>query len=138
MVERLTRRGFSSEEIEAVMARLDKHQLLDDEEFAREWVRSRAEYSRRGSVGLRHELRAKGIDEVFVVAALEEVDPDDEYRRARELVERKLSSSKADLSEREVRESMKRRLSGMLLRRGFPQGLVHDVVGEQLREHSRS
>ncbi len=116
------------------MARLDKHQLLDDEEFAREWVRSRGEYSRRGSVGLRHELRAKGIDETVVAAALAELEPDDEYRRAAELVARKLSSSAGDLTDRAVRESMTRRLTGMLLRRGFPQGVVHDVVRDQLRE----
>lgn len=132
--ERLTRRGFSSDEIDAAMARLDKHQLLDDEEFAREWVRSRGEYSRRGSVGLRHELRAKGIDETVVAAALAELEPDDEYRRAAELVARKLSSSAGDLTDRAVRESMTRRLTGMLLRRGFPQGVVHDVVRDQLRE----
>jgi len=137
MLDRLTRRGFSADEVEAVMARLDKHALLDDEAFAREWVHSRGEYSRRGSVGLRHELRAKGIDEAVVAAVLTDVDPDDEYRRARELVERKLATSTADLSERTVRDSLMRRLSGMLIRRGFPQGIAYDVVREQLREHSQ-
>ncbi|MFT3900228.1 MAG: regulatory protein RecX [Gordonia sp. (in: high G+C Gram-positive bacteria)] len=136
--ERLVKRGFTADEIDACLARLDKHHLLDDEEFAREWVRSRGEYSRRGSVGLRHELRAKGVDETVVAAALAEVDPDDERRRATELVERKLSSTKADLGEREVRDSMTRRLTGMLLRRGFPQGVAIDVVREQVRRYSES
>ncbi|HNP58573.1 MAG TPA: regulatory protein RecX [Gordonia sp. (in: high G+C Gram-positive bacteria)] len=136
MCERLARRGFSEDEVETTMARLDKHALLDDEAFAREWVQSRGEHSRRGSVGLRHELRAKGIDDAVVAAVLTEVDPDDEYRRASELVARKLASSTADLSDRSVRDSLTRRLSGMLLRRGFPSGLVRDVVDEQLREHA--
>ncbi|MFT4201653.1 MAG: regulatory protein RecX [Gordonia sp. (in: high G+C Gram-positive bacteria)] len=136
MIERLVKRGFTAEEIDAVMARLDRHKLLDDEEFAREWVHSRGEYSRRGSIGLRHELRAKGVDDAVVASVLSEVDPADERRRATELVVRKLSSTKADLGEREVRDSMTRRLTGMLLRRGFPQGLAIDVVREQVRAHA--
>ncbi|GAA3038884.1 recombination regulator RecX [Gordonia defluvii] len=136
MRDRLIRRGFSADEVEAVMVRLDKHNLLDDEAFAREWVHSRGEYSRRGSVGLRHELRTKGVDESVVTAALAEIDPEDEYRRASELVARKLSSLSADLAERAVRDALTRRLTGMLMRRGFPQGLVVDVVRDLLRKHA--
>jgi len=138
MRERLGKRGFTADEIDAVMARLDKHNLLDDAEFAREWVYSRGEYSRRGSVGLRHELRAKGIDEAVVAEALAQVDPEEERGRAVELVARKLSTTSADLTERSVRDSMTRRLTGMLLRRGFPSGMAVDVVREQLREHAQT
>ena len=86
-------------------------------------VQSRGEDAAGSGVGLRHELRAKGIDDAVVAAVLTEVDPDDEYRRASELVARKLASSTADLSDRSVRDSLTRRLSacfcGAASRRGW-------------------
>ncbi|UEA59300.1 recombination regulator RecX [Gordonia otitidis] len=141
MAQRLARRGFDADTIAEVMARLDAHKLLDDEEFAAEWVHSRHMYSGRGRVALRHELAAKGVDATIVARALDEIDPEDERATARGLVDRKLTPTVTeqlvralDDNDRSVRDKHFRRLVGMLVRRGYPQAMAIDVVGGAIDE----
>ena len=135
MRERLTRKGFDADAVDEVMARLDKHRLLDDTDFAAEWVRSRHLNSGKGRVALRHELRTKGIDESIIADALSDIDPDDEREIAAGLVARKLTPSVVErvAADRAEREKTLRRLVGFLVRRGYSQSLAFDVVGEALR-----
>ena len=134
MRDRLTRKGFEPEVVDEVMARLEQHKLLDDEEFASEWVRSRHLNSGRGRVALRHELRTKGVDESVISEALADIDPDDEREIASGLVARKLTPSVVDRigDDRAERDKAMRRLVGMLVRRGYSQSLAFEVVGEAL------
>ncbi|PKZ67306.1 RecX family transcriptional regulator [Gordonia terrae] len=134
MRDRLTRKGFEPEVVDEVMARLEQHKLLDDEEFASEWVRSRHLNSGKGRVALRHELRTKGVDESVISEALADIDPDDERDIASGLVARKLTPSVVDRigDDRAERDKAMRRLVGMLVRRGYSQSLAFEVVGEAL------
>ncbi|MBD0861355.1 regulatory protein RecX [Gordonia sp. zg691] len=134
MRERLTRKGFDADTVDDVMERLDRHQLIDDADFASEWVRSRSRNSGRGSVALRHELRIKGIDESIIGDVLSDIDPDAEREIAAGLVDRKLTASTVEriAADRTEHEKAKRRLVGMLVRRGYSQSLAFDVVGEAL------
>lgn len=134
MLQRLERRGFDPDTIDEVMARLENHRLLDDADFAAQWVHSRHTHSGRGRVALRHELRAKGIDETTISATLSEVDPEDEREIAANLVARKLTVAMAERAKADPaeRDKIKRRLLGMLVRRGYPQSMALDVVSEAL------
>ena len=134
MRERLSRRGFEPDVVDDVMDRLDRGGLLDDEDFAAEWVRSRHANSGRGRVALRHELVAKGVDADTIESALADIDPDTERSVATGLVERKLTATVREQvrDDRSARDKQFRRLVGMLVRRGYPQTLAIDVVGECL------
>ncbi|MDL9936351.1 regulatory protein RecX [Gordonia sp. ABSL1-1] len=134
MAERLTRKGFDADTVAEVMSRLDRHQLLDDEDFAAEWVRSRSTFSGKGSVALRHELRAKGIDEVVIAGAIGDIDSADEREAAAALVDRKLTVATRERMESDPaeRDKVRRRLIGMLIRRGYPQSVAFDVVAQAL------
>ncbi|MXP22383.1 RecX family transcriptional regulator [Gordonia sp. HNM0687] len=134
MIERLARKGFDPDTVDEVMARLDKHHLIDDEDFAAEWVRSRHAHSARGRVALRQELRAKGIDPGIVESTLADLDPEDERAVAAELVDKKLTPGQVDRLRADpgTRDAVFRRLAGMLMRRGYPQSLAIEVVTESL------
>jgi regulatory protein len=134
MRDRLTRKGFEPDVVDEVMARLERHKLLDDEEFASEWVRSRHLNSGKGRLAVRHELRTKGVDESVISEALADIDPDDEREIAAGLVARKLTPSTIDriADDRAERDKAMRRLVGMLVRRGYSQSLAFEVVGEAL------
>ncbi|MCD2147242.1 regulatory protein RecX [Gordonia paraffinivorans] len=135
MRERLTRKGFDADTVDEVMARLDRHQLLDDSDFAAEWVRSRHQNSGKGRVALKHELRNKGIAESIITEALGDIDPDDEREIAAQLVARKLTPTVVEriAADRAERDKTMRRLVGFLVRRGYPQSMAFDVVAEALR-----
>ncbi|MFT4044241.1 MAG: regulatory protein RecX [Gordonia sp. (in: high G+C Gram-positive bacteria)] len=137
MTQRLRHRGFDEDTVADVMARLDRAKLLDDEEFAAEWVRSRHTNSGRGRVALRHELAGKGIDSAIVERVLADIDTDDERDTAAALVARKLTGAvvaelTADAGDRSARDKYFRRLAAMLMRRGYPQSIAIEVVTEAL------
>lgn len=140
MRERLSRKGFDESVVDEVMARLDGAGLLDDEDFAAEWVRSRHRNSGRGRVALRHELKAKGIDASAIEVALSDIDPDDERAAAAALVAKKLTPAvtAALRADRTERDKQFRRLVGMLVRRGYPQSMAVDVVSDHVHQLAES
>lgn len=123
----LHRRGVPADVAGRVVDRFVEVGLIDDAEYARMWAQSR--HRSRGSATsvLRRELRAKGIDDESVAAALAEIDPGDERERAVRLVEAKLPSL-----QRFDAATQQRRLIGMLARRGYPQSVAASVVREVL------
>lgn len=134
MRQRLQRKDFDVHAVDDVMDRLDRARLLDDAEFAAEWVHSRHTYSGKGRIALRHELKAKGVADDLIEAALAEVAPDDERAVAVGLVHRKLTPSvtAAVTEDRAARDKQSRRLTAMLVRRGFAQPLAIEVVSDAL------
>ncbi|WAM18939.1 recombination regulator RecX [Rhodococcus sp. JS3073] len=127
LAERLAKKGYSAEVAERVLDRLAEVGLVNDADFAQQWVHSRHTYSGKGKRALALELRRKGIGQDDAAEALAQIDSEDERARATELVAKKLRTVSADDRDRAVR-----RLVSMLARRGFPQGMAFEVVKEQL------
>ncbi len=116
-----------------MMERLERQQLLDDNDFAQQWVRSRHLHSGKGRAALRHELRNKGVDQVIIDDALSQVDDDAEHDRAAELLRRKTHRLTAeDLIERDARDRHTRRLVAMLVRRGYSPSLALGLVKTEI------
>ena len=129
LTERLTQRGYTEDVIDVVLGRLAKAGLLDDAEFAREWVRSRQLNAGKGRRALAVELRNKGVDAEIIAEALAGIDADTERRRAEELVAARLRRERlVDGDEMKVT----RRLVGMLARRGYSSAMAFDVVSVAL------
>lgn len=133
LLTRLRDKDFSAEEIDSVMARLDRAGLINDADFAEQWVRSRHLHSGKGRTALRHELRHKGVDQVLIEQALSQVDDAAEYERAGEMLRRKTARLEPqDVVERSDRDKQTRRLVAMLVRRGYSPSLAFDLVRTEL------
>lgn len=129
LIEKMAKRGYSDEVAEIVLGRLVAVGLVDDEDFAAQWVRSRHTYSGKGKRALAAELRTKGVDVEVIAAALDGIDAGAERGRAEQLVERKLRREVlADGDDPKVM----RRLVGMLARRGYSQTMTVSVVTDAL------
>jgi regulatory protein len=111
----------------AVLDRMEDVGLVDDAEFAREWVRSRQSRRYLSRTALRRELNSKGVAKDQIDSALETVDGEDEYAAALALAQKKLRSM-AGLQH----EVQYRRLAGALARRGFGSGTSSKVLAEVL------
>ena len=130
---RLTKAGYRAELVETVVNRLTDLRMLDDEAFAREWVRSRDRTHPRGERALRSELRAKGLPDDVITAVLAGRDspaggdvgatPDEEA--ARRLIERKASFLRRAGEPRQVRQ----RAYVLLVRNGFSSELAWRLAG---------
>ncbi|MGW1741847.1 recombination regulator RecX [Nocardia sp. NPDC001965] len=128
LAQRLSAKGHAPEVTEQVLDRLAEVGLIDDADFARQWVQQRHGFSGKGRRALEQELRRKGVSQEDSAAALETVTVDDEYERATELVRRKLRTLPAGLD----REKAIRRLVGVLARRGYGHTVAFTVVKAEL------
>jgi regulatory protein len=131
----LTKRGYPDDVSSRVLDRLTHVGLIDDADFAEQWVRSRRANAGKGKRALAAELRTKGVDNDVIDAALADIDAGAERQRAEQLVRDKLRREKfADDDDTKVA----RRLVGMLARRGYSQSMAFDVVkGELASERER-
>ena len=122
----LTKRGYPEDVGARVLDRLAEVGLIDDQDFAEQWVRSRHANAGKGKRALASELRTKGIDDDVIADALADVDADAERLRAEQLVAAKLRRER--LTDEADDAKVARRLVGMLARRGYHQSMAFDVV----------
>lgn len=133
--KRLLDKEFVEADVDAVLERLTCQGLLNDADFADEWVRSRHLHASKGRTALRHELRDKGVADAVIVDALAQIDDDSERTQAAALVARKIGSIDLEsLSDREIRDKHLRRLVGMLARRGYGGAMAFDVARTAIDE----
>ena len=109
----LRRRGADDTALTAAMERLHRAGLVDDEAFARYWVDNRGAFSPRGERALQAELRAKGVDQARIDAALEEKDEGEDERAYQAGLKRLRLLARCDEDE------FRKRLCAFLQRRGF-------------------
>lgn len=124
----LAKRGYPDGVSARVLDRLGAVGLVDDTDFAEQWVRSRLANAGKSRRALAAELHTKGVDSEVIAAALAGIDADAERERAEQLVRSRLR--RETLSDDDVRVS--RRLVGMLARRGYSQNLACEVVLAEL------
>jgi len=123
LAERLERKGFDDGVIHAAVGELEAAGLVDDEEFARSWVRERLANNPRGSRGMRWELRSKGVKEEVIQRTLEqEVSAERELEAALRVAATYVTRSSEDEPAR------LRRLAGALRRRGFAFEVIETVL----------
>lgn len=126
----LARKGIPDDVAERVLDRLTEVGLIDDEAYAQSFVVSRHRHGGLGAGALREELKRKGVDATTAASAVTVVDRDAEYRRARSLLERRVDSAMANGV-----DTTRRRLLGLLARRGYPADLAQRVVREVIDEY---
>lgn len=120
----LTKRGYPDDVSAQVLDRLAAVGLVDDADFAEQWVRSRRLNAGKGKRALAAELHTKGVDNELITAALADIDAGAERERAEQLVGDKLRRER--LADDDAK--LARRLVGMLARRGYSQAMAFDVV----------
>lgn len=111
--DRLTAAEFEASVVEQTITRLDELGLLDDLDFAREWIRDRSARKSLGPRALKAELTAKGVARDVIDRALE----------AEGLDEEELATQAAAAWVRKVARfplaEQAHKLQQMLLRKGF-------------------
>ncbi|MBK6765964.1 MAG: regulatory protein RecX [bacterium] len=122
--EKLRARGYAVEEIDSAIDKLKEKNLLNDERFAEGFVRTRIETHPRGKSAMIRDLVARGVSGPTAKEAVNSALPaEQELELAKELVDRK-ARQYAALD----RETRKRRLTGLLARRGFGPDTIRKVL----------
>jgi regulatory protein len=130
MKQLLGRRTEDDKLLRTVMDRLKRAKMIDDERFAKQFARQRTEIRRQGKFRIARDLRARGVPDRHIEAALaESAKETDESTVVRQRLERKLRSFRGEITENKI-ASMYR----SLLRAGFSA----DVVRRELKAVTHS
>jgi regulatory protein len=124
----LAKRGYPDDVSNRVLDRLAAVGLVDDLDFAQQWVSSRRAKAGKSKRALAAELHTKGVDNDVITAVLAGIDAGAERERAEELIRTKLR--RETLGEDDTRVT--RRLVAMLARRGYSQTVACEVVFAEL------
>ena len=119
----LAKRHIEPDVAKSVLDRFEEIGMVDDTAYAELLIRSRCNTKRVSRSVLRQQLRQKGVDQEIIEEALLVVSDADELRMATELVERKARAMSR--LEPEVR---KRRLFGLLARKGYNTSIALRVI----------
>ena len=129
MKQALERRCEDATLVKNVMTRLKSSGLIDDARYAKQFVRHRTESRKQGKFRIARDLRARGVPDRHVEAAIEEAaQQTDEATLVRQRIERKLRSFRRGIDDR--------KLAGLyrsLLRSGFSA----EVIRRELRSMTR-
>jgi len=124
--ERLQRRSFDGDSVEAVIAKLKEQGLVDDLAFAQFWKDNRQSFSPRSRWLTKLELRQKGVADDIIDQVVDDVDDADSAYRA--VLSKARSLPLSDY------QSFRRRLGEYLKRRGFGYEVINQTIGRIWQE----
>ena len=111
--------------IDEIVVHLIQNGFLNEERYAKSYVRGKFNSKKWGRVRIERELRFKGLSSYIIQSAMEEID-DQEYIDTLDIL--------AEKKQREIREKniykAKQKLINFLLYRGWEFDLVYDKVNE--------
>ena len=124
--DKLAGKKYSPAAVAAVIEKLERLELLDDEKFARLWVNSRINFKPRAAWLIGRELARKGIAGETARRVLGElIPPEREREAARELAENRVRHYRGEPS-----QTARRKLFSYLARRGFPSETIRECLDD--------
>lgn len=129
MKEYLAKRAEDKESIPPVIARLREQTYLDDAKYALNYARQHAQSRGQGRYRIARELRARGVPDQHVDAALDAVFAEtDQAALVRKRLARHLKGVRGTLDQRKIASAYR-----SLLRAGFATDLIRAELGKITR-----
>lgn len=113
------------EKIPLILKRLYDEHFIDDERFARAFVRGKFHINRWGHLKIIHELKARQLDERIIQNAMNEIGPE-EYRETLEELIKKKYSQFSGTNNLAIREKIINFVTG----KGFEFSLAESVLND--------
>ena len=125
--QKLLQVGYRPCTVEMVLYKLEREHLLDDADFARQWVESRATH-KLGKRRIAQELRRKGVSQEEAEEALSVIDDEDQLVGAVALAEKAAARIKPGEDPRKASQ----RIGAMLARRGYSWDITKEALQQAL------
>ncbi|MBO7337213.1 MAG: regulatory protein RecX [Paludibacteraceae bacterium] len=115
-------------DVDDVIEQLKKHKFIDEQRYARAFVREKSKFNKWGEIKIKHALYAKGIDDETINEALEEnIDKDSESENLVALLKNKRKSIKDD-----DRQAVRVKLIRFAASRGYSMDQISKALKEVL------
>lgn len=121
---------IGADEAEEIIERFSELHYIDEEKLAEQIIHSHHERKGLGRTGVEAEMRRRGLDASVILDKIEEL-PDDEAERAIELACKRVRQL-----DRLDDQTIDRRLTGFLMRKGYASGSVRLAVKAALASRS--
>jgi len=108
-----------------IIVHLLQHNFLNEERFAKAFVRGKFRIKKWGKQRLQLELRRKDINKTLINIALKEIDNDEYYDTFNSLAERKLETIREPNAQKK-----RKKLADYLFYRGWESEMVYDKIRE--------
>lgn len=125
--QKLLQAGYRPCTVEMVLYKLEREHLLNDANFARQWVEARSTH-KLGKNRIAQELRRKGISAEEAEEALSAIDEEDQLSGAIALAEKAAARAKPD----EDRRKTANRIAAMLARRGYSWDIAREAINQAM------
>ena len=126
-MERLRKWGITGHEAEGIVQRLIDARFIDDERFARAFVRSKVNYSGWGRLKIRAAMFQKGIERELIDLAMdEEIDEQTYYANLADALRSK-ARTMPEYLDADCRAKLLRFAAG----RGYEPGLIMEMLPEE-------
>ncbi len=110
---------------EQIIIKLMQEDFLNEERFARSFVRGKFRIKKWGRIKIKQELKQREISSPIVRLAMEEINEENYYQTLVEIAEKKIRLIKeTDVYKKKVK------LSNFLLQKGYESNLVYQVTEE--------
>ncbi|WP_296311922.1 regulatory protein RecX [Winogradskyella sp. UBA3174] len=113
--------------IDTILVHLIQHNYLNEERFAKAYVRGKFRIKKWGKVRLIRELKFRDISKYSMDVALKEIDLEDYYNTLDELVNKRIEQ----VTEKN-RYKKKKKVADYLLYRGWESHLIYEKLNEYL------
>lgn len=125
VIDKLKGMKMIPQAIDVILVHLIQHNYLNEERFAKTYVRGKLRFKKWGKRRLTSELKKKDISKININQALTEIDDKEYIEIFNDLAEKRLNSIKE-----KDKYKKKRKLSNYLLYRGWETYLVYDKLNE--------
>lgn len=113
------------EHISKIIEKLYERKLIDDQEFAMMFARSRIQSTSKGPTMVNQELMAKGISKDYASKAVQLYTYGVQYEKATKLVEKRLNRSSKDSFTKQLQN-----VRTLLMRNGFNSEVIQDALAD--------
>ncbi|HHU31156.1 MAG: regulatory protein RecX [Zhaonellaceae bacterium] len=121
--QKLQKKNYSNEIIEAVVKYCLEMGYLNDQEYVRQWISTHNRIKPIGRKRILYELKSKGIDKEIILACLNDSFTNElEYQLAFSLIKKKIGHNL------EIDDDSFKKLYRFLLRRGFSHSIAIKVL----------
>lgn len=130
--DKLRRWELPESQIASIIEQLKEQKFIDDDRYAKAFVRDKSKFNRWGKTKIRYHLQAKGIPAEVITIALTEIQ-EDTYQDQLEYI---LLNKVRGMMPIEDHYKAKAKLVRFAASRGFEAGLVYAAVDKLLKEIS--
>lgn len=108
-----------------IIVHLLQHNFLNEERFAKAFVRGKFRIKKWGKQRLQLELKRKDISKTIITIALKEINTEDYYNTFNDLAEKRLETIKETNAQKK-----RKKLADYLMYRGWESQMVYDKIRE--------